>query len=98
MLQLLCSIFSMLNKQKYLSIYLILAQSAVPRPLLKTDNFNCLTKTAIQANLVIACIALSTDNSSHSVFFCLGTSLIENRLPVDVTSLAKFLSVLGPDV
>jgi len=50
-----------------------------------------LTKTAVQANIVvIACIVLSTDSSSHFVFFCLGTSPIKNRLPVDMTSLAKF--------
>jgi len=36
---------------------------------------------------VIACIGLSNDNSSHFVFFCLGTSPIENRLPVDMMSL-----------
>jgi len=47
---------------------------------------------------MIACIVLSTDNSSHFVFFCLGTLPFENRLPVDVTSLAKFLSVSGPVV
>jgi len=47
---------------------------------------------------VIACIVLSTENSSHFVFFCLGTSPIENRSPVYVTSLAKFLSVTGPIV
>jgi len=70
----------------------------VPRPSITTDYFNCLTKTAVQANLVITCNVLSTDNSSHFVFFCLGTSPIENRLPVDVTSLAKFLSVSGPIV
>jgi len=51
-----------------------------------TDYFNCLTKTAVQENLVIPCIVLSTDNSSHFVSFCLGTSPMENRSPVDVTS------------
>jgi len=70
---------------------LILAQSSVPRPPLITDYFNCLAKTAVQTYLVIACIVLSTDNSSHFVFVCLETLPIENRLPVDVTSLAKFL-------
>jgi len=47
---------------------------------------------------VIACIVLSTDNSSHFVLFCMGMSLIENRLPIDMTSLAKFLSVSWPVV
>jgi len=47
---------------------------------------------------MIVCIALSSKNSSHFVFFCLGTLPIENRSPVDVTSLAKFLSVSGPVV
>jgi len=79
-----------------LTYLLILAQSAGPRPSLTTDYFNCLTKTVVPEILVIACIALSTDNSSHLVFFCLGTSPIENRLPVNVTSLAKFLSVSEP--
>jgi len=77
-----------------LAYLLILAKSSVPRPSLTTDYFNCLTKrkqSAVQANLVIACIVLSTDNSSHFVFFCFRMSPIENRLPVDVTSLAKFL-------
>jgi len=43
---------------------------------------------------VIACIVLTTDNFSHFVSFCFGTLPIENRLPVDMTSLAKFLLVL----
>jgi len=74
-----------------LSYLLVLAQSAVLRPFLTTDYFNCLTKTAVQAILMIACIVLSTDNFSHFIFFvCLGMPPIENRLPVDVTSLAKF--------
>jgi len=47
---------------------------------------------------MIACIVLSTDNSSHFLFFCLGTSPIKNKLPVDVTLLVKFLSVSGPVV
>jgi len=51
---------------------LILAQSAVPRLSLKTNYFNCLSITALQAILVIACMVLSTDNSSHFAFFCLG--------------------------
>jgi len=68
----------------------------MPRPSLTTDYFNCLTKTAVQAILaVIACIVLSTDNSSYFVFFCLGMSPIENRLPVDVTSLANFFQCPG---
>jgi len=53
-----------------LAYLLILAQSAVSRPSLTTDYFNCLTKSAVQAILVIACIVLSTDNSSHFIFFC----------------------------
>jgi len=81
-----------------LAYLLILAQSAVTRPSLTSDYFNCLTKTAIQEILLIACIVLSTNNSSHCIFFCLGMSPIENRLPVDMTSLAKFLSVSGPVV
>jgi len=81
-----------------LAYLLILAQSAVPRPSLTTDYFNFLIKTAVQAFLVIACIVLSTNNSLYFVFFCLGTSLIESRLPVDITSLVKFLSVSGPVV
>jgi len=52
----------------------------------------------VQANIVIACIILNTDNFSHFVFFCLETSPIEKRLPVDVMSLAKFLQVSGPVV
>jgi len=71
------------------------AQSAMPRPSLATDYFNCLTKTAVQAIIVIACIVLSTDNSPHFIFFCFGMSQIKNRLPVDVTSFVKFLSVSG---
>jgi len=70
----------------------------VQRPSLTTDYFNCLTKTVVQAILVIACNVLSTDNSPHFIFFCLGMSPIENRLPVDMTLLAKFLSVPGPVV
>jgi len=70
----------------------------VLRPSLTTDYFNCLTKTAVQAIFVIACFVLSTDNFSHFIFFYLGMSPIENRLSVDVTSLAKFFSVSGPVV
>jgi len=47
---------------------------------------------------VIACIVLSTDNILHFVFFCFEMSPIENRFPVDVMSLAKFLSVSRPVV
>jgi len=47
---------------------------------------------------MIACIVLSTDNSSNFVFFCLETLPFENRSPVDVMSLAKFHSVSGPVV
>jgi len=47
---------------------------------------------------MIACVVISTDNSSHFVFFCLKTSPFENGSPVDVTSLAKFLSVSEPVV
>jgi len=80
-----------------LAYLVLLAQSVVPRPSLTTDYFNCLTKTAIQTIIVIACIVLSTDLLFTLRFFCLGTSPIENRLP-DMTLLAKFFSVSGPVV
>ena len=65
---------------------------------MQTDYPNCLIETALKANLVIVYIVLSTDNSSDFVFFCLRTSPIESRSPVDVTSFAKFLPVFGPVV
>ena len=64
---------------------------------MQTDYPNCLVETALQANVVIVFIVLSTDDSSDFVF-CLRTSLIKSRSPVDVTSFAEFLPVFGPVV
>ena len=44
-----------------------------------TDYLNFLIKSALQANLVVVCIVLSSDNSSHFVFFCLRMPPIESN-------------------